>query len=76
MNILKEEGIGEDDTGSSSSSRPAWKRGDAGEQMFILKESGNEDALYDSDVSVDIDPKEVKQLRKEYKKQTNKLRRL
>ena len=76
MTILKEEGIGEDDTRSSSSSLPAWKRGDAGEQMFILRESRNEDALYDSDVSVNIDPKEFKRLRKEYKKQTNKLQRL
>ena len=63
-----------DDTESDT---PAWKAGlsDA-QQMYVLRESGFEDALHDSSIDVDIPRADLARFKREAKQAERNLKRL
>ena len=67
--------IYEQDNDNNSGSN--WKRGmDRDEIMHVLHETGNYDAIDDSDISVDLSRKEVKDARKSWHKKKNRIKKL
>ena len=63
--------------GRLSSAVPAWKRGlNDAQQMYVLIQSGNEDAIHDPSIEVEIDPEQLLTLRKEAKTVTGNIRKL
>ena len=63
--------------GRSTSAVPAWKRGlNDAQQMYVLIQSGFEEAMHDPTIEVEIPPEQLLVLKQEAKQVTGNIRKL